>query len=112
AGTTIVVQDGSGAPATVSATCDSIRGSGQRRVVRLGLGQSDLVFEAAPYTGAGAYTPGGNLEVSGGPFSRQDVRALTGAVIFEGAGRSGAINLVGGASSVSGAWDCSGLPKP
>ena len=112
AGTTVVVQDGSGVPATVSATCDSIRSTGQGREVRLGLGESQLVFEGTPYTGAGAYQPGVNLEVSGGPFSRQDARALTGAVIFEGAGRSGAINLVGGASSVSGAWDCSGLPKP
>jgi hypothetical protein len=80
--------------------------------VRLDLGESELVFEATPYTGAGAYTPGANLEVSGGPFSRQDLRALTGAVIFQGAGRSGAINLVGGASSASGSWDCTDLPKP
>ena len=112
AGTTVVVQDGSGVPATVSATCASIRSAGQGREVRLGLGESELVFAATPYDGAGPYQPGVNLEVSGGPFSRQDLRALTGAVTFDGAGRGGAINLVGGASSVSGTWDCSDLPKP
>ena len=112
AGTTVVVQDGSGVPATFTATCVSIRSAGQGREVRLGLGETELVFEAAPYTGPGPYQPGVNLEVSGGPFARQDLRALTGAVVFEGSGTNGVINVVGGASSVSGSWDCSDLPKP
>jgi hypothetical protein len=111
-GPVLVVQDGSGVPRTMVATCDAIRDTGGGREVRLGLEIGAFVFEASPYDGAGAYQPGVNLGVSGALFSRQEARSLTGAVIFEGAGRSGAINLVSGAKSISGAWDCSLLAEP
>jgi hypothetical protein len=111
-GPTVVVQQGSGSPQPMVATCESIRDAGGGREVRLGLDIGAVVFRAAPYTGAGAYQPGVNLELSGDLFSRQDLRSLTGAVVFDGSGRSGAINLVAGSASISGAWNCTLLPKP
>ena len=106
-GSVLVVQQGQGSiPGTYQATCDSLRKRGKSLEVRLSFDGGTLTFRASPYTGAGPYTPGDNLEVGGSVFQNAQ-EPVTGAVVFDQSERAGAVNLVAGDTIASGAWDCS-----
>jgi hypothetical protein len=109
-GSVLTVQDGSGVPSVVPATCETIRDRGNRREVSLVFEGGALTFTADPYTGPNAYQPGTTLQVEGSVFSPG--AQLSGAVIFDDSERAGAVNLNEGSKSVSGAWSCANLPKP
>ena len=105
-GSVLVVQQGQGnIPGTYQATCDSLRKRGKSLEVRLSFDGGTLTFRASPYTGAGPYTPGNNLEVGGSVFQAAQ-EPVTGAVVFDQSERAGALNLVAGDTIASGAWDC------
>ena len=109
-GSVLIVSQGAGAPSTLPATCESIRDRGKAREVKLGFQGGSLTFRASPYTGPGPYLPGSNLEVNGTVFEGETT-PLTGAVVFDESGQSGAVNLVAGNRIASGSWACSEL-KP
>jgi hypothetical protein len=95
-------------PRVLGANCASIRDiqQGNVREVQILLeGDVTLILKAQPYTGPKAYTVpiGGSV---GGTVLDEATQPPSGAIVFQGNGQNGVVNVSAQPLSVSGNWDC------